>query len=247
MYEIDVSLVAGRRPQTLEPTLQSFHDRFLRNVRIGRVIVNIDPIFGDEDDHARCTALVRRFFPDAAITAPAEANFCAAVRRNWAATRGSFVLHMEDDWLLRKHVGPEILAAFDNDAQLAQISFNAREKNWDQRRRGAFHVHSRPRRLFGMPLPLRRRMPKFTTSPSLLRGGFARSAAALMDSAYDPEKQFYNDVNMPLQAFVAGHRNLLWGDSDDCHVVDIGREWRERHGIEKRTTGAQSVWVEQQG
>ena len=65
-----------------------------------------------------------------------------------------------------------------------------------------------------------------------------------MDPAFDPEKQFFKGVNPTLEAYVSKFRNKVIGEIGDYHIVDIGREWRDRRNIQKTMVGWQSQWVE---
>ncbi|EBU8132126.1 hypothetical protein BZU93_27590, partial [Salmonella enterica subsp. enterica] len=124
----------------------------------------------------------------------------------------------------------------------AQVSFNTAEKNWDISARGNVHTKKRPVTLLGLKTPFKRRVPVFTTSPSFLRGDFARRCADLMDERFDPEKQFSSDVNPRLERFVSGYRNLLVGGGPDYLIVDTGRCWRDSRGITKSINNAVSTW-----
>lgn len=239
---IDVCLVATRRPDLLERTLASFHENLLRHFRVGRLIANIDPLFGTEADEARCRALIRDLAPDATIRAPETPCFTTAVAGNWLASEAGILLHLEDDWLLRRAVRPGHLQPFLDYPWLGQISFNHAGKHWDIRRRGAFSYASRARRVFGVKTPLRERRQNFLTGPSFLRGDFARGAARLMDPAFDPEKQFCRGHNPRLERYVADFRNLIVGEIGDYYIEDTGRPWREARRIEKRVVGGQSYW-----
>ena len=50
--KIDVCMVAGRRPDLIQTTLDSFNANLFRNFTVDRFIVNIDPVFGSDDDQA---------------------------------------------------------------------------------------------------------------------------------------------------------------------------------------------------
>lgn len=242
MRSIDVCLVAGRRPELLRATLESFERGLFRNFRICRFIVNIDPIFGSDEDLRNCISVIRDLANDALITTPETSGFAAAVIRNWGMTTSDVIFHLEDDWLLHRAITSEDIAPFDNDPSLGQISLNAKEKNWDTRLKGDVAYRRRHFRLFGIPTPFRRKMPIFSTSPSFLRGSFARTAAGLMDPTFDPEKQFYRQVNAPLEAFVASYKNKVLGNGPDFPAIDIGRDWRDQRNIEKLVVDSKSVW-----
>ncbi len=242
MRPIDVCVVAGRRPDLLRVTLESFQRDLFKNFRIDRFIVNIDPIFGSDQDLRDCIGVVRDLASDALITTPETPGFAAAVIRNWRMTTSDIIFHLEDDWLLNSSITSDDIAQFDNDPSLSQISLNAKEKNWDTRLKGDIAYRRRPLQLFGMPTPFKKKMPIFSTSPSFLRGSFARTAAGLMDPAFDPEKQFFRQVNPPLEEFVASYKNKVLGDGPEFPVTDIGRDWRDARSIQKLIVDSQSVW-----
>lgn len=242
MRLIDVCVVAGRRPELLRATLESFELGLFRNFQIAQMIVNIDPLFGSDQDLRDCIGVIREFASDALISTPETPGFAAAVISNWKATTSDIVFHLEDDWLLHRAIATEDIAPFDNDPWLGQISLNAKEKNWDTRLKGDVAYRRRHVRLFGIPTPFKHKIPIFSTSPSFLRGSFARTAAGLMDPAFDPEKQFFREVNLPLEAFVARYKNKVLGDGPDFPVSDIGRDWRDQRNIQKLVVDSKSVW-----
>jgi hypothetical protein len=243
MLEIDVCLVSSRRPLLLRQTLKSFEQNLFRNFSIRRMIVNIDPIFGTETDHRECVRLIREYDPEAIITEPSAPGFCLAVKRNWLASEADIILHIEDDWLLLKPVTQEDIACLQNHCDIGQVCFNHANKNWPVRQKGPACYGRRRLTLLGLPTPLRVRRPIFTTSPSFLRGSFARSCAKLMDTSFDPEKQFFKGVNLPLERFVAPYLNIVIGEKPDYFIFDIGRDWRSNQSIEKKFVNWQSVWT----
>lgn len=221
LKEIDVTVVAARRPQLLELTLRSFRVNMLRDLRVRRAHVNIDPIWGDDGDAGAVKALCRLYFPDVVFHEPAEPNFCAAIQWTWSQSRSDWFLHLEDDWCLTWRINARRLkkeAALD---EVTQISFFNHRKAW---RRG---VWSR----------------KFTTSPSLIRSDFGRNAANLMDTALDPEKQLYDGRNPELVAATSGYRHRFHGTrlSPLC-IADTGRAWRDARNIEKTREDGVSRW-----
>lgn len=242
VMDLDICLIAGRRPDLLKATLESFQRRLFGNFQIRNFYANIDPIFGTGTDGQAAADVIRSFFPKALITMPEEPGFCAAVQRNWSATSAEFVLHLEDDWLLNVDITPDIVTEF-GDPQIAQVAFHSAEKNWDMKRRGKFHYCRRPVRVFGLPLPIKPKFPRFTTSPSFLRGAFARNAAKLFDVRLDPEKQFYSRRNSALERYVAPLRSSIFAIGNGFVVHDIGREWREQRGIRKSIEQSTSVWT----
>ncbi|WP_226951477.1 glycosyltransferase family 2 protein [Rhizobium terrae] len=241
MPKTDVCIVASRRPDLLSPTLNSLSQRMLNNFEIATVYLNLDPIFGDESDHAACIALFRNTFPHGVVFEPETPGFTAAVQRLWSATTAEFVVHLEDDWIALTEIGMEAFAPF-GDPAVSQVSFHTAEKNWDVRKEGHLHQKREYFKLLGIRIPTPRKTPYFTTSPSILRGDFARRAAELMDVTKDPEKQFYSGVNPLLQAYVATRRNYIFSPENKPVIADIGRDWRSERGIQKNIRNSTSVW-----
>lgn len=244
MSSIDLCIVATRRPDLLAQTLASFQEKIFGTLDLSGAYLNLDPAFGSVEDHRACVEIFRSHFPDSVIFQPKSAGFCAAVARLWAATSADYVFHLEDDWIALRDMGGEILAPF-KDPAITQVSFHTADQNWDIRRKGHFHRRNEYARLFGIKIPLFRTFPKFTTSPSILRGGFARHCAGLMDLSRDPEKQFYAGVNPALEAYVAPRRNYIFSPEARPVIKDMGREWREQRHIQKVITNATSTWREQ--
>jgi hypothetical protein len=234
--------VAGRRPELLSRTLASFGANLIVNFEVGSVFVNIDPIFGDETQHDRTVNVVKDFFPHAEISAPTTPGFCKAVKENWGRTTADFVLHLEDDWLINISVDAGVIEGYFKDHNVSQVMFQSVEKTWDARTNGIYPTLKRRYRIFGFDLPLKYRRPTFTTSPSFLRGTFARQVAALYDVNFDPEKQFSKRVNLPLERYTYRFRSVMHAIDDGFVITDIGREWRDVRGIEKDMRGCVSRW-----
>ena len=242
---IDVCLVASRRPDLLSRTLESFSMKLFRNFTIGKFIANLDPIFGDLDAHLASLSVIRSFCPQAEIAEPERAGFCQAVRRNWLRSRADIVFHLEDDWILHQKLEPEWVRVMFKDRKVAQVCF----ENANLKRRegmGDFRYKLVPKSICGRPVGrLKRRIPAFTTSPSFMRGDFARAAARLLDCAYDPEKQFFAGVNPALEKFASSYKCRLCSFPEGYLISDIGREWRAERGVAKVTENAVSLWLKE--
>ena len=238
---IDICVVAGRRPDLLEATLTDFQERCFRHLDVSRCLVNIDPIFGDADDATACLSIVQRLFPQATVFQPETPNFCSAVRRLWSNTSADYIFHLEDDWRTLTDLDQAILAPF-ADPSIQQVSLHTINQNWDIRRKGHLY-QKRSFKLFGVKLPRLRTKPLFSTSPSVLRGDFARLAAGLLDPALDPEKQFYSNTNMALEARVARYRTYIYSPRLTPVIEDTGRNWRDERRIRKDFANGQSIWT----
>lgn len=227
-------------------TLESFAGRVFSHLSFRNVYVNLDPIFGSEGDHDAVLSLIRDRFPSAIIFQPETPCFGAAVIRLWSATQADFVFHLEDDWVANRDIGDEPLACF-KDKRVQQVSFHTAEQKWNIRKKGHIHERRKKIRILGFKLPFHTTTPRFTTSPSILRGTFARSAASLMNPQCDPEKQFYTGVNPTLEEFVRPYRNYIFSPEGMPVIKDIGREWRDNRGIQKSVQNAVSSWTQADG
>lgn len=245
---IDVSLIAGRRPELLDITLQTFHENMLSGFSLGKAVVNIDPVFGSLSDEDKCIKIVQEYFSDPVIRAPEKPNFCAAVAHTWSNITSDFALHLEDDWILKQRIDGSVLDIFTSDRRVKQVSFNNPCKEWSVSRLGPFHYTKRTTRIFGVKagigrFRLRHRIPVFTTSPSIIEKEFAKAVASMLNPEYDPEKQMYKKVNDKLELFLRQYRNFVIGDFPDYPVADTGRDWRSERGIIKQVHNARSCWI----
>jgi len=242
MRSVDLTVVAGRRPDLLSTTLEGFSSRVFARIGIRDVFVNIDPIFGGKEEYTECVNLLRFYFPDANIFEPEAPGFCAAVRRVWSATSADYIFHLEDDWLPLSNIGEEVFSKFD-EPNVAQVSFHNADRKWNIQRKGPIHYMKIYRRIFGIKIPTLHCFPRFSTAPSILVGPFARRCAALMNEIYDPEKQFYSGLNIDLERFVRPYRNYIYSADGGYVIQDLGRSWSAKRGIVKCTFEGRSVWT----
>ncbi|NTE86915.1 glycosyltransferase family 2 protein [Agrobacterium rubi] len=238
--DIDITIVAGRRPELLQKTLESFSKNAFQFHNVINVYANIDPIFGDVDDEARCIAVLKSHFDGAIISTPSAPGFTAAVKRLWRNTTADYVFHLEDDWIALDTLDQRVDRCFTGD--IKQVSFHSANQNWDIARKGHLHRGKRYLKFLGVRLPTSS-YPKFTTSPSVIDGDIARECAKLMDPAFDPEKQFYSSVNHAMERHIGSFNNYIFSPNRVPVVEDTGREWRDERGIQKKIINAASSWV----
>lgn len=236
--EIDICLVAGRRPELLAPTLESFQRDLFAHFRVRHVFANIDPFAGTADDGEACRAMILARFPDATIRMPETASFGGAVKWLWSQAADAPVLHMEDDWVLLRPFTPDDVLPHFSETVTAVVPYSANHGTVEG------HVGVRVEKDKVLGLTWRRRtVGLFGTSPRFISGGFARRCAELMDPDLDPEKQMRPPHNPSLRSFTAPFRSwFVYGPGGGPAIEDIGREWRERSGLDKVVVDGRSEW-----
>jgi hypothetical protein len=241
---IDLVMICGRRPSLLARTLASFSEKLFAHFRFANVIANIDPFMGDEAAGNDCEDLLRATFPQGStqlhIFRPETPGFAAAVQRAWRATTSDFVFHMEDDWTARDHITPQPFFDLMAPDDVQAVTLVCATK------------HTR-----GLPQQTSRRITRgprgyiikdelinaFSTSPGMFKGPFLRKAADLLDTRFDPEKQFYKGLNPALEELALPYRCMfLRGATERDAIDDIGRDYRDQLGLKKLLIDGQAVW-----
>lgn len=237
---VDITLVAGARPDLLSQTLSSFRARLFSNFEIRNVFANIDPIFGDNAARSACVRLISRQFPDAVIFTPDKPSFGAAVKRLWEATSDAHVLHLEDDWLINEELrSDQVFQCFDGETGMVVLSPDDRAKAG-----GDYLYITRRKRILGFEI-YARKVNAYGTSPRFIRKGLCREYGALLRPYMDPEKQVYKNKNRALaRAHTPWKCRTLFATEGQSLVTDIGRDWRADRAIEKVDKRGYAVWVQ---
>lgn len=233
-------MVAGRRPDLLGQTLDSFQSRLFKHFNILRVQVNIDPFAGDAEAHRACREIVTAHFADPIIHEPEAPSFTAAVQRLWSNVKMDRVLHLEDDWLANEDITPERVATLGENGA-ASIALQSFEHGWTSR--STRMVRKRRRKVLGLSMGSYL-APVFGTSPRFLTGAFARGCAARLDLRLDPEKQMRDNLNPALCRYIAGFESeILLGQNGGMVITDIGRAWCDTHNLQKVVDRGVSLWL----
>ncbi|PCJ81824.1 MAG: hypothetical protein COA52_20455 [Hyphomicrobiales bacterium] len=210
--------------------MDSFEKFAFSNFQIKDFFVNIDSIFGTEEDEQQCVQIIKEYFPSAKIVRSGEANFTAAVKNLWSRTSANHIFHLEDDWILNEKIDANLLRMFDGVTK--QLCFICKEKNWDGH--ALFSQLQTKKKFLGITIN-RTLSPRFSTSPSIIEGNFSRNCAELMDLNYNPEKQFYKGFNLRLEEYVYPFRSRLINGKINSNIIeDTGRHWREKRDIHKQ-------------
>lgn len=239
-FEIDITLVAGARPDLLSKTLDSFSVNLFQNFTIRQVFANIDPIFGGAAERKDCVALVRKYFPDAIVFTPEKGSFGGAVKRLWESTSDAHVLHLEDDWLMNEALYPlQVFPHFTEDTGMIVLSPDTREKTG-----GDYLYITRRKRILGYEI-YSRRVNAYGTSPRFIRSGLCRLYGQLLRPEMDPEKQVYKNKNRALaRAHTPWKCRTLFTLQNEPLITDIGREWRAERDIIKLDRRGYAVWMQ---
>jgi hypothetical protein len=239
---IDLVMICGRRPSLLARTLASFGELVFPHFRFSNVIVNLDPFMGDPSGGDACAEMLRDAFPQVMIFRPDVPGFAAAVKRAWSATSSDFVFHMEDDWIALDPITPASMLALMQPDDVQAVTLVCATKHT----RGLPHQTSRritrgPRGyIIGDEL-----INAFSTSPGMFKGPFLRQAADLLDVRFDPEKQFFKQLNPALEELALPNRCMfLRGTTQGNAVADIGRDYRDQFKLKKSLVDDQAIWEE---
>jgi len=215
---IDVVTTATLRPELLELTYRSFHKRLLSRYRHCRLIINIDPLpVPDETKLEKILAISHRWFPEVVYRTPESPSFPAAVRWAWSQLESDFCFHLEDDWLLLKHIDPVRVAGyFAKDPRLAEVTLNPSRNK-----------------------PI---VPGLALRPSFFRRSFIESALPHFDDALDPEKQWRR--HLATGGVLEGWQFRHYGElGEGKHIKDLGGIWRKARGIGKQSN-VDNFWGE---
>ena len=258
---IDITLVAGRRPDLLRETLVSFNRWCFPNFQFGNIFANIDPFCGTDNDGDLCEELIIHYFPNASITRPENPSLGQAVKTLWGKIESPYALHLEDDWLLLGPLTPDrVFPLFTGQTKMVTL-MNAQNnpKRGNKRKRAKITgvvisdvVKNNVRYCVGckrirfIPTLFIPKHPIFATSPSFIDGVFARDYAQLIDPNRDPEKQNrWNGGNPAIFSYLQPFRCALLSSNrkgEKNVIQDIGIDWRERRGIIKEVREGVSIW-----
>lgn len=237
--EIDLKIVATRRPDLLARTLDSFLGDGLREFTISSVTLNLDPALGTEEDAEKCRALLLGHRPDAHILEPETPAFGGAVKRLWSGAGDRPIFHLEDDWVALEPLSrTEVVEGFV--AGYGAITPLSKEHPWDRCDKDA--IRSVRRRFLGIRMGRRRTGEhQFGTSPRFILGPLAQKMGAMMKPDLDPEKQMLVE---PLSNFLLCFRSRYMTTAKNKPIIkDIGRDWRNERQIAKHIENGKSTWI----
>lgn len=217
---IDVVTTATLRPELLELTFKSFHNKLLFKCKHRRLIINIDPLPCHDDELLRKMLVIcDKWFSEVIYRYPKTPSFPAAVQWVWSQVQTSIFFHLEDDWLLRKKIDlVAVTNKFSSDSRLAEVTLNPSRNRANK-------------------------TPGLALRPSFFRTSFVQAALPYFDLSLDPEKQWR--AHLAPDGALNGWRFELYGSSSEGrHVKDMGALWRKMHALEKWRDG-EVTWTKQ--
>ncbi|MEX3015629.1 hypothetical protein [Gymnodinialimonas hymeniacidonis] len=240
--DIDLKIVATRRPDLLGRTLESFLTVGLREFRVASATMNLDPALGSDDDAEACRAILRSHLPEATIHDPPTPSFGGAVKRLWMEAEDRPIFHLEDDWIALAPLPLDYVQKAFEDGYGA-VTPLSKEHAWTKRGYEATRI--KRIRVLGVKVWKHNTgVHSFGTSPKFIKGALARRMGEVMNPDLDPEKQMGGgQIGEVVQSF----RSVFVTRPRKRPIIeDIGRDWRADKGIEKQIVDGTSNWVKQQ-
>jgi hypothetical protein len=217
---MDVTMTATRRPDLVSKTLDSFQNMLFNRLTVGTFYINIDPVWGSEQQGKGVEEVARKYFQNVQVRRPLKPSYGSAVKWLWEQPQTDWFLHLEDDWIMTNPISLRRLSK-----QIASGASQIKLANWSR-------------------LGRRRRPPTLGVCPLFLSSRFSKLASGKMNPDLDPDKQFRNNTNLSLEEAVSGHYAVYFGGMFTRRsLIDIGREWREHRKIEKQVVDGASVWT----
>lgn len=212
---IDVVTTATVRPELIDLTYLSFCDRVLNKFRKRRLIINIDPVGNSNRTVSDVLAVCNKYFDEVVYRCPETPSFSAGFKWCWEQCRSDLILHLEDDWFIKRKVDvADMLGGFDDDEHVSSVMFGRKLHKFSNGEVGG---------------------GTFTPNPCFVRKKFIDEALVFFSLDYDPEEQYSNPPDDRKKAL--GHWKVkIYGQGnvgEPDYVVDTGTMWRKHHRLDK--------------
>ncbi len=231
MFQYDLTILAGARPELLARTLSSFQIKVFDENPPKNIYANIDPWgMGDITRNVfLCKKIIEEYFPNSVINLPQKPNFAGAVKFLWALPESGQFLHLEDDWVAQSNIySDRALSLLKEKTTQVQLVRPPREEILLTRKR--YRPKFQFKRLYIPDFSF----PCFTTSPSFLDTAFAHGVADLIDDQLHPEKQMFNGMNLKLESYVRDFSSIsLNSFYMSQSIFDTGTPWQAKNGIRR--------------
>ena len=231
-------MTATKRPEIIERTLRSFKANLFRNLP-AKLIINIDPV--GPGSYQDVMDVAGEYFKIKTVNFADKPDFSKAFKWVWGQSDSDLCFWLEDDWeLVRPLSLTDMIEVMFETPDLATLRLNWKPtqkwamKNW------RFHflwvpvsVSSGESGFFECPRKDRREVG-FCGHPSLINGLFVRRCARLLDTKFNPEKQFHGGNDKLVKEVIKWRYGVYGGQESPHSVIDIGREWMIKNGFRKK-------------
>ena len=248
---MDICMTAVRRPEVIEKTLKSFTENLFTKPEDHRLIVNIDPI-GEDVSFDKITNIIKKYFPNYLAYMPEEPSFPKALIWVWSQINTKFIMHIEDDWIIRRPIPlQKLLDPLQNNKDLACVRLykhNIQNKiNPILFGSCEYKYHSDYNYLTPVP-GTNNWKNQFGLNPVMIKKKFIDDALPLLVDNKNPEKQFRE--NNPLMSNILKKWTFgVYGKPGDLQYVwgKNGLHWREKSGLMKPKEGKGFItWVKKE-
>jgi hypothetical protein len=241
MEPIDITMTATVRPDIIRKTLKSYCKNIFYEKDRYRLIINIDPV-GEKVNPETIVNICKEFIPNVIYNVPDKPSFPSAVIWVWSQTRTNFVFHLEDDWLLERHVDIDRLITLLNKyPQMACLRFCK------------YNIPSRERiTLFNAKYEynpdgffITENHNQFGLNPVLIKREFIQESLPLMVHNRNPEKQFRftKKADTPMNRLINKWRYAIYGGpGSKVLAIDNGVNWKLYNKFKKPDGQQFLVW-----
>ncbi len=242
MNPFDITCTATLRPELLEKTLNTFHEKlFKHHIEKARLIINVDMTGADEDHKDLELVEIMQItdslpFSSTVLRVGEEPHFPTAFIWCMEQVEAPLVFHLEEDWELKRDIDFETMVhLFDRYKNLAhlRLSYTPSEKlslkqwnrwiDWNGR---FYEVSKEERCTIG-----------WAGHPSLNRTKFMKDCLKHIDPRYNPEKQIKGSRNKehPMNKIINDCRFGVYQlPNKPESIKDIGRKWMVENGYRKK-------------
>ena len=240
-----VTFCACQRLDVIYKTISSMMEHLLWRSEC-EAILNIDPIWNENDTSVKIIKIMYQFIPVLASREALEPHFVQAMYYLWGVGSTSFseydyVFNLEDDWQMVYDVDiRDMVKILEDEPDLALLrlpQFKSEAdtmKNWDK----FFPWNGK---YFECPDELRQGVG-YCGHPSLIKMEYVKNCAPLMVPQINPEKQFHGG-NQPLLDEVMKWRYGVFSQPNHPNYIqDLGREWMVKNKFKK--AGSKAFFTE---
>lgn len=226
MVILDITTTAMPRPDIVDRTYKSWTTN-LKGVDWSNstCYINVDP-FSEEDQASELrlnvVSVAEKYFGRVVANLPDTPNYSAAYNWVWSSVGNYYVLNLEDDWILKKHVDVnQIKNILDEVETRHEVVFRAYSYKY----------------------------PCYCTSPALVTRDWCHAFGGKLDITKNPETQIHQrklgklKYNFFVPCKEQKYYNKDYNVSDyvvafpyngrDCIAIDIGREWAKQNDYDR--------------